>query len=114
MFPSYYEPWGYTPLECIALGVPAVTSDLAGFGSYLGQVMPDHHDKGITILHRRNTDVDACAQELCESMFGFCQLSRRERIKLRNTVESFSEHFDWHNLGRRYHEAHEMALDRAG
>ncbi|MBB6429640.1 glycosyltransferase [Algisphaera agarilytica] len=112
VFPSYYEPWGYTPLESIALGVPAITSDLSGFGSYLAQVMPGHDDQGISVVHRRHADFNGAAHELCESMFNFCQLSRRERITLRNTVESFSEHFDWHNLGRRYHEAHEMALDR--
>lgn len=112
VFPSYYEPWGYTPLESIALGVPAITSDLSGFGSYLAQVMPNHQDQGITIINRRDADFHGTAHELSESMFNFCQLSRRERIGLRNTVESFSEHFDWHNLGRRYHEAHEMALDR--
>ena len=39
-------------------------------------------------------------------------MSRRDRITMRNNVESFSEHFDWHNLGRRYHEAHELSLDR--
>ncbi|MEM1107620.1 MAG: glycosyltransferase [Planctomycetota bacterium] len=112
VFPSYYEPWGYTPLESIALGVPAVTSDLSGFGSYLANVMPKHADQGISIIQRRNTDANGAAHQLCDTMFDFCQLSRRERIKLRNTVESFSEHFDWHNLGRRYHEAHELALDR--
>ena len=113
VFPSYYEPWGYTPLESIALGVPAITSDLSGFGSYLQQVMPNHADRGVGILHRRQRDFHSSANDLCEKMFHFCQLSRRERINLRNRVESFSEHFDWHNLGRRYHEAHELALDRA-
>jgi glycogen(starch) synthase len=112
VFPSYYEPWGYTPLESIALGVPAVTSDLSGFGSYLQQVMPDHDEQGVKIIQRRQNDFHDAAQQLSESMFAFCQLSRRERIGLRNTVEAFSDHFDWHNLGRRYHEAHEIALDR--
>ena len=35
IFPSYYEPWGYTPMECVALGLPAVTTDLSGFGAYV-------------------------------------------------------------------------------
>lgn len=113
VFPSYYEPWGYTPLESIALGVPAITSDLSGFGSYLQQVMPDHREKGIYIVPRRFQDFHQSADELTDRMFRFCQLSRRERIGQRNTVEAFSEHFDWHNLGRRYHESHEMALDRS-
>ncbi|QQE13917.1 glycosyltransferase [Planctomycetota bacterium] len=112
VFPSYYEPWGYTPLESIALGVPAITSDLSGFGSYLAQLLPDHDEKGIGVVNRRYHDFEYAANQLADMMFKFCQLSRRERISLRNTVESFSEHFDWHNLGRRYHEAHELALDR--
>lgn len=112
VFPSYYEPWGYTPLESIALGVPAITSDLSGFGSYLLQLMPDHEATGIGVVHRRYEDFDHAANELADRMFRFCQLSRRERIGLRNSVESYSEHFDWHNLGRRYNEAHELALDR--
>jgi glycosyltransferase involved in cell wall biosynthesis len=41
VFPSYYEPWGYTPLECMARGVPTVTSDLSGFGDYMkGNINP--------------------------------------------------------------------------
>ena len=112
IFPSYYEPWGYTPLESIALGVPAITSDLSGFGSYLAQLMPDHEERGVGVIHRRHQDFHQASRELSDRLFQFCQFSRRERIALRNRVESFSEHFDWHNLGRRYHEAHELALDR--
>lgn len=112
VFPSYYEPWGYTPLESIALGVPAVTSDLSGFGSYLQHLLPDHDEKGLYLIQRRGRSFHEAADALADRMFRFCQLSRRDRITLRNNVESFAEHFDWHNLGRRYHEAHELALDR--
>jgi glycogen(starch) synthase len=112
VFPSYYEPWGYTPLESIALGVPAITSDLSGFGSYLKQLMPDQPQKGIDVIHRRHQDFHGAADQLGEAMFRVTQMNRRERIEVRNNVESFSEHFDWHNLGRRYHEAHQLALDR--
>lgn len=114
VFPSYYEPWGYTPLESIALGVPAITSDLSGFGSYLIQLLPDHEERGLYVLRRAHRSFHESADELCEQMFRFVRLGRRERIALRNQVESFSEHFDWHNLGKRYHEAHELALDRVG
>jgi len=113
VFPSYYEPWGYTPLESIALGVPAITSDLSGFGSYLRQLMPDEADKGVYVVPRRHTDFNQAADALADRMFNFSQMSLRERIEVRNYVESFSEHFDWHNLGRRYHEAHQVAMERA-
>ncbi len=114
VFPSYYEPWGYTPLESIALGVPAITSDLAGFGSYIMQLLPEHEEKGLYVVRRRGRGFWDSAEELADRMFRFCQMTRRERIALRNNVESFSTHFDWHNLGKRYHEAHALALDRLG
>ncbi len=112
VFPSCYEPWGYTPLESIALGVPAVTSDLSGFGSYLEQVLPDHASKGIYVVPRRHNDFDTAAEELTNRLFRFASLGRRDRISLRNSVEALSEEFDWHKLGRYYHEAHDLALER--
>ncbi len=114
VFPSYYEPWGYTPLESIALGVPAITSDLAGFGSYVSQMMPDHEKKGLYVLPRRHRPFDACASDLADRMLKYTQLNQRQRIALRNAVEGYSVHFDWSNLGKMYHEAHEMAMDKVG
>ena len=114
VFPSYYEPWGYTPLESIALGVPAVTSDLAGFGSYLTQILPGHEDKGLYVLRRKNRSFEQSAQDLADRLFSYTKMTRRQRIALRGSVESFSVHFDWSNLGNLYHEAHELALDRVG
>ena len=112
IFPSYYEPWGYTPLESMALSVPAITSDLSGFGSYLQQLLPNHEQKGLYVLNRQHISFHDAADALTEYMFKFCQMNRRERMALRNEVESFSVHFDWSNLGKRYHEAHELAMDR--
>jgi glycogen(starch) synthase len=112
VFPSFYEPWGYTPLESIALGVPAVTSDLSGFGSYLKQVVPDHAEKGVYVVPRRHNDFHRAAEELTERLLRFASLGRRDRIMLRNSVESLSQHFDWNNLGAHYHQAHDLALDR--
>jgi glycogen(starch) synthase len=114
IFPSFYEPWGYTPLECAARGIPAITSDLAGFGTYLMQHMPDHTANGLFVLHRRQKNFNQAADELTEMMLAVARLERRERIALRNRVESTSEHFDWDTMGRFYAEAHEMALSRAG
>ena len=110
VFPSYYEPWGYTPLESIALGVPAITSDLSGFGAYLETDKPDYPDHGIGMIHRRGHDFNQSADELADQLFAFCQLQRRDRIAVRNSVESFGDHFDWHNLAKHYHEAHRRAL----
>ncbi len=112
IFPSNYEPWGYTPLESIALGVPAITSDVSGFGSYIQQLLPDHENQGLYVLQRKNKEYFETAQRLADRLFRFSQTTRRQRVSLRNNIENFSVHFDWHNLGSLYHQAHELALDR--
>ncbi|MBM4018937.1 MAG: glycogen synthase [Planctomycetes bacterium] len=114
VFPSHYEPWGYAPLECVASGVPAVTSDLAGFGTYLYKHMPDHQGRGIFLLHRRRAAFDAAANELVGWMLDFARQQRRERIAQRNRVEACAEQFDWDNLGKFYADAHALALERCG
>lgn len=114
VFPSYYEPWGYTPLECIASGVPTITSDLAGFGDYVENAMPDHNDKGIYMIHRRDRGFYEAAEQMAEIMFEFVQLSRRDRIELRNRVERSSSDFDWQNLVTYYNKAYDVALERIG
>lgn len=111
VFPSYYEPWGYTPLEALALGVPAITSDLAGFGSYVQQELPGGAD-GVTVIPRRHTDPNHSAEVLCEEMLRFCRLDRRGRISQRNNVEEFAQHFDWRNLASSYESAYETAIAR--
>lgn len=110
VFPSYYEPWGYTPLECLARGVPAVTSDLAGFGDYVQQNVKDPHMSGIHVVKRNERSFDDAAGQLANKLYNFIRLSRRERIDLRNKVEASAQLFDWSNLTRYYDQAYEMCL----
>ena len=112
VFPSYYEPWGYTPLECVARGVPAITSDLSGFGDYVLQTIPDPEQKGIFVVHRQEKSFDESAEELTDMLWQFVLLNRRERIMQRNAVESSAELFDWKNLRGHYDHAYALALDR--
>lgn len=113
LFPSFYEPWGYAPLEAMALGVPAVTSDVAGFGSYLQSHFPPSRRRGLKIIQRRYRSYADAVEELAGWCYEFTELSRRQRIALRNEVESESFHFDWSNLSRHYDEAHRLARERA-
>lgn len=112
VFPSYYEPWGYTPLESIAMGVPAVTSDLSGFGSYIRERFPKHDENGVMLLNRQSASYWEAADQLTNMMFRITQMSRRERIALRNTTEAFAVNFDWSSLVQHYHDAHEAAMSR--
>lgn len=111
IFPSYYEPWGYTPLECMASGVPAVTSDLSGFGDYLLRNMPDHEKGGMLVVERGKRTFDWSARQLASFLYKFLQQDRRSRIMQRNNVENYSAAFDWVNLARHYEEAYQSVLN---
>ncbi len=112
IFPSYYEPWGYTPLECIASGVPAITSDLAGFGDFVMQTIQEKEDKGLYVVNRRHKDFYQAADQLTEQLFSFVQMSRRDRITQRYKTENCSENFSWQKLTVYYERAYTMALEK--
>lgn len=112
VFPSAYEPWGYTPPECLALGIPAVTTDLSGFGAYVSRSIPRIREQGVYVLSRAGKSTDDAIEELATYLYSFCQLHRRDRIELRNRAERLSDLFDWSHLARHYHGAHEEALRR--
>jgi glycogen(starch) synthase len=110
VFPSYYEPWGYTPMECIALGLPAVTTDLSGFGAYVQQAMENPREKGVMVLNRRTQGFEGAIDDLVEHLLKFATLTRRQRIEMRNGIERIAERFSWDALARHYHDAHDRAL----
>jgi glycogen synthase len=110
VFPSYYEPWGYTPLECMASGVPAVTSDLSGFGDYILRHSTDPSQYGIYVVERGKRSFDWSAGQLAQMMYDFLKQNRRERIMQRNNVENHSAEFDWQNLIKHYKEAYVKVL----
>jgi glycogen synthase len=110
IFPSYYEPWGYTPPECIAMGLPTVTTDLSGFGSYVKAHISDASENGIYVLNRGSQSNDAAISDLTQYLINFTKLSRRQRIELRNRAERLTDKFDWSSLAVNYHLAHEEAL----
>jgi len=109
VFPSYYEPWGYTPLECIALGLPTVTTDLSGFGTYVQEHIADSENNGIYVLKRSMKSDSEITVELGNYMSWFVHRSRRERIDLRNRAERLTEQFDWATLAENYDAVYEAA-----
>lgn len=114
LFPSYYEPWGYTPLECLARNIPAVASDLSGFGSYILKRAPDCQQNGLYVVKRKKASYDAAAEELAKHLFSFCKLDTRERIALRFNAQELAEQFDWKKLIGHYNRAHAMAVRKIG
>lgn len=113
VFPSYYEPWGYTPAECTVMGVPSITTNLSGFGCYMEELIENSSDYGIYIVDRRMKGVDDSVNQLAEFMLSFSQKSRRQRINQRNRTERLSDLLDWKRMGLEYVKARQLALRRA-
>jgi glycogen(starch) synthase len=111
VFPSYYEPWGYTPMECVIRGIPAITSDLSGFGAYVMNHFADHNEDGIYVARRRGVGFHETVAQVTGWLYQLTRMSSRDRIELRNRVERHAEHFDWSNLSRYYRAARRRAFE---
>ncbi|XP_072000872.1 glycogen [starch] synthase, liver-like [Engystomops pustulosus] len=112
VFPSYYEPWGYTPAECTVMGIPSVTTNLSGFGCFMQEHVADPAAYGIYIVDRRFRSPDESCNQLTQILYSFCQQSRRQRIIQRNRTERLSDLLDWRYLGRFYMHGRHLALSR--
>lgn len=99
VFPSYYEPWGYTPAECTVMGIPSVTTNLSGFGCFMQEHIADPMSYGIYVVDRRYISLEDSVKQLAQFMFDFSRLNRRQRIIQRNRTERLSDLLDWRNLG---------------
>lgn len=112
VFPSYYEPWGYTPAECTVMGIPSVSTNLSGFGCFMQEHVADPAAYGIYIVDRRFRAPDESCNQLTQILYSFCQQSRRQRIIQRNRTERLSDLLDWRYLGRFYMHGRHLALCR--
>lgn len=112
VFPSLYEPWGYTPLEAAALGVSSVTTDLAGFGKYILQTKTQKEHPGIFVLRRMDRNDDEIIKDLADFMYMFATFSKQDRVQNKIEAKRLASIADWNNLILNYLEAHNMALDR--
>ncbi|ODS42552.1 MAG: hypothetical protein MSIBF_04355 [Candidatus Altiarchaeales archaeon IMC4] len=108
VFPSYYEPWGYTPLEAAKMGVMAVTTDLSGFGKFIG----DKSD-GISVIKRDNRPDRDVVEDLTNKVYQTITLARNERVNHRLDARRLASLADWSVLAKNYVKAHEMALEKA-
>ncbi len=112
VFPSYYEPWGYTPLEAAALGVSSVTTDLAGFGRYLCKECQPQQYPGIFVLPRLKKSDEEIIAGLTDMFIKFAHFSPKERIANKIAAQKLAASADWKIFIERYVEAHNLAVDR--
>lgn len=112
IFPSYYEPWGYTPLEAGALGVASVTTDLAGFGRFICAKCKQSKTPGIYVLKRHGRTEEETAEDLKNIMHNYIHFTKEERIKNKIEAKKAASLADWKNFIQYYIEAHNLAVER--
>jgi len=111
IFPSYYEPWGYTPVETAANGALSITTDMAGFGKFLQEKTDEDERKGIKVLERENQSDEAAAEDLAEMVEDFITYPKTEITERKHNARKLAQLTSWDKLGQNYAEAHEKALE---
>jgi len=111
LFPSYYEPWGYTPLETAAMGVASVTTDLAGFGRFIEPHL-EQESPGIRVLHRHNRPWDEVVEDFAKQLFAFAELTHAQRVQNKIAAKKLVALCDWDEFIEHYIEAHNKALEK--
>lgn len=110
IFPSTYEPWGYTPLECGTLGVPAITSDQSGFGRYVKKTRDGK--KGIFVLNRYSKSEEDIIEELTQELHKFSKLTQQERTEQKIVAKEICNLCDWKTFSKNYTKAHRIAINK--
>lgn len=109
VFPSYYEPWGYTPLESCAFHVPTITTSLAGFGEWAAR-QKEH--RGVTVIERNDSNFDEVAEQVAETMLRYDRLTGEEKALARKEAEAIAKRADWKHFFKYYRKAYEIALSK--
>jgi len=108
IFPSYYEPWGYTPLECAAYSVPTVTTDQAGFGLWVREIFGE--SQGIILLERKNRSNEEIEEHLYQVLLKFVSQSDEALMEQRIAARRVSEKADWREFYKFYLTGYNKAL----
>ncbi|HUT81391.1 MAG TPA: glycosyltransferase [Candidatus Bathyarchaeia archaeon] len=109
IYPSTYEPYGLTPLEALALGVPAVTTDLSGFGLLVNELTMENAN-GIYVLKRKGRSNNEAAQDLAEIIIKHSKLSKEDDLQARGSARDISEMYTWKNIIKEYKTAYDQAM----
>ena len=115
IYPSYYEPWGYTPLESVAFKTPCITTDLSGFGQWVNEVLGREGTiaDGVAVLRRDDRNYYECAAAICDNIESVMNASHTEMDNMRRSASKFATKAQWKNFIKYYYEAYDFALQRS-
>ena len=115
VYPSYYEPWGYTPLEAVAFKVPCITTDLAGFGLWANNMFGHYGEleDGVKVIHRTDYNYSEVADAIKDAVAQFSTMTPKEVESCRKKAEALSKKALWSEFIKYYDEAYNIALQKA-
>ena len=115
VYPSYYEPWGYTPLEAVAFKVPCITTDLAGFGLWANKEFGHYGEleDGVKVIHRTDYNYSEVADAIKDTVAAFSAMTPKEVEACRKKADDLSKKALWSEFIKYYHEAYDIALRKA-
>ena len=115
IYPSYYEPWGYTPLEAVAFKVPCITTDLAGFGQWANQVKGGNSEiiDGVKVIHRTDYNYSEVADTIKDTVSEFSSFDKASVTKARTNAGKLSKKALWTHFITYYYQAYDFALRKA-
>lgn len=114
VYPSYYEPWGYTPLESIAFGIPTITTDLAGFGLWAKKhVTGNNISEGVAVVNRDDFNYFEVADAITSSILTLAGKDKKEAEEIRKRSFCLAAKAEWSKFIIYYEEAFRIALEHA-
>jgi glycosyltransferase involved in cell wall biosynthesis len=115
VYPSYYEPWGYTPLEAVAFKVPCITTDLAGFGLWANKEFGHYGEleDGVKVIHRTDYNYSEVADAIKDTVAKFSAMTDKQVDECRKAADALSKKALWSEFITYYHEAYDIALQKA-
>ena len=112
VFPSYYEPWGYTPLESIAFGIPTITTSLAGFGAWVQEHFTQQ--QSVSVIQRTDNNDDEVVKAIAEQMLFYLNCTEQAMSDIRKTAMAIAEKALWSYLYANYEDTYAIALGKSG
>lgn len=115
VYPSYYEPWGYTPLESVAFKVPCVTTDLAGFGLWANSEKGGYSEllDGVKTIHRTDYNFSEVADAIKDTVAEYSAMTDAQVKKARTNADKLSKKALWSEFIKFYWQAYDIALRKA-
>ena len=115
VYPSYYEPWGYTPLESAAFHIPTITTDLAGVGLWVNSVLGRDGKlaDGVEVISRNDSNYFDAAEEITKTICIFAKISEKEVADYRKNAAKMAEKALWKHFIKNYLSAYDFAMQAA-